>query len=69
MTESVQIGIFPGLLEPAIKTAEQLIVDQSLERLEIDGMPGFWVSRPQIDLTNRTLHTFDYKEEQFIIFQ
>lgn len=69
MTESAQIGFFPGLLEPAIKTAELIMRDPQLEQCEIDGMSGFWVSRVRVDLSDRTLHAFTHNEQQFIIFQ
>lgn len=69
MDESAQIGFFPAILEPAAKAAEKLMVDPSLNECEVEDRPGFWVSRVRTDLSNRTLHAFEHRGQQFIIFQ
>lgn len=69
MSDSAQIGVFPGLLEPAAIAAEKLIGDNSLRECEITDIPGFWVSRPSVVSSERVIHTFEYKGESFVIFQ
>ena len=69
MKESPQIGFFPGLLEPAIKAAEKLLIDPSLKECEVDSRPGFWVARVSADLSERTLHAFEHEGQQFVVFQ
>ena len=69
MNESAQIGFFPGLLDPATRAAEKLLANPELQECEVDGMPGFLVSRARAELSSRTLHAFEHNGQQFIIFQ
>jgi hypothetical protein len=68
MEQNIKSAIFPALLEPA-KAAAQSVLDGACTKCKVEGQEGFWVALQSASEGLEVAHTFEYKGEQFVIFE